>query len=709
MSPSGSEPSAVAAVAPLVTARGVDRPFDYAVPPELDGAVRRGAVVEVELGRRRVRGVVTGRTDASDVAELKPVLAVAGEVPGALLDLAEWIAATYASTLARALALVTPPEAEARAPEPWVRVLSGEGATRRQAEILAHAGLAPLPLSDLVAAAGTTRETLRRMRDRGLVAFEPMPPAPRTDVQVELTDAQAGAVAACVEALESGGGDVLVHGVTGSGKTEVYLRVIERALELGRGAIVLVPEIALTPQAATRFTARFGATVAVLHSGLSPGRRGTEHRRIAAREARVVVGARSAVFAGVPDLGVIVVDEEHDASYKHEADPRYDARRVAAKRGRLERAVTVYGSATPRPEAWHGVTRRVSLPARVGGVLPAVQIVDLRLDGGYPLTRPLLDALGEIEDGGGRAVVLQNRRGAAAAVHCRTCAQTWRCGRCDVAMTLHGRRLRCHHCGAAEPMPKACPRCGSVDLAQIGAGTTRVEADLTRRFPRLDVLRLDADIAATHGEPEATLRRFRRSEAAVLVGTQLVAKGHDVPGVKLAAVIDADQALAVPDFRAEERAFALLTQLSGRPGRPGDPRGRVIVQAWEPELRVVVLAARHAVPEFLDGELERRRALGYPPYRRLVRVLAAGPSADVADGVADAVRRAVEPALAGDVLLGPAPLFRLRDRFRSHLLIKTEQPLRAAAVLRGVVRDLAPDLRRARATAVVDVDPQSLS
>ncbi|HEY7259401.1 MAG TPA: DEAD/DEAH box helicase, partial [Gaiellales bacterium] len=298
MSPSGSEPSSVAAVAPLVTARAVDRPFDYAVPPELDGAVRRGAVVEVELGRRRVRGVVTGRAEASDVAELKPVLAVVGEVPAALLDLAEWIAATYASTLARALALVTPPEAEARPPEPWVRVLSGEGATRRQAEILAHAGLAPLPLSDLVTAAGTTRETLRRMRDRGLVAFEPMPPAPRTDVQVELTDAQAGAVAACVEALESGGGDVLVHGVTGSGKTEVYLRVIERALELGRGAIVLVPEIALTPQAAFRFTARFGATVAVLHSGLSPGRRGTEHRRIAAREARVVVGARSAVFAG---------------------------------------------------------------------------------------------------------------------------------------------------------------------------------------------------------------------------------------------------------------------------------------------------------------------------------------------------------------------------------------------------------------------------
>jgi primosomal protein N' (replication factor Y) len=691
----------IAAIAPLVTARAVDRPFDYAVPPDLDGEVARGAIVEIELGNRRVQGVVTGRADQPAAGELKPVLAVTGAVPAPLLDLAEWIAATYASTLARALALVTPPAAEARPPEPWVRVLSGEGATARQAEVLAHAGLAPLPLSDLVAAAGTTRDTLRRMRDRGLVAFEAMPPAPRTDVRVELTEAQEAAVAACVEVLEAGGGDVLVHGVTGSGKTEVYLRVIEWALELGRGAIVLVPEIALTPQVAARFTARFGATVAVLHSGLSAGRRGSEHRRIAAREARVVVGARSAVFAAVPDLGVIVVDEEHDASYKHEADPRYDARRVAAKRGRLERAVTIYGTATPRPEAWAGVARRVSLPARVGGGLPRVEIVDLRLDGGYPLTRPLLDALGEI--------VLQNRRGAAAALHCRTCAETWRCARCDVALTLHGRRLRCHHCGASEPMPKACTRCGSVDLAQIGAGTARVEAELGRRFPRLEVLRLDADVAAAAGEPEATLRRFRRAEAAVLVGTQLVAKGHDVSGVKLAAVIDADQALAVPDFRAEERAFALLTQLSGRPGRPGDPRGRVIVQAWDPELRVVVLAARHAVEDFLGGELERRRVLGYPPFRRLVRVLAAAPAGDVADGVTDAVRRAVEPALAGDVLLGPAPLFRLRDRWRSHLLIKTEQPLRAAAVLRSVVRDLAPDLRRARATAVVDVDPQSLS
>jgi primosomal protein N' (replication factor Y) (superfamily II helicase) len=414
------------------------------------------------------------------------------------------------------------------------------------------------------------------------------------------------------------------------------------------------------------------------------------------------------VFAAVPDLGVIVVDEEHDASYKHEADPRYDARRVAAKRARLEGAVAVFGSATPRPESWHGIPHRVSLPARVGGALPAVQIVDLRADGGYPLTRPLIDALAALDDGGGRAILLQNRRGAAAAIHCRTCGRTWRCGRCDVSLTLHGRRLVCHHCGAAEPLPRACPTCGSVDLAHIGAGTTRVEDELRRRFRRLETMRLDADVAARPGEPESTLRRFRRADAAVLVGTQLVAKGHDMPGVSLAAVLDADLALAIPEFRAEERTFALLTQLAGRPGRPGDPRGRVLIQTWSPELRPIVLAARHAVAQFLEGELERRRELSYPPFRRLVRVLATAPDDAVARDVAAAIATAAAPALEGDVLLGPAPLFRLRDRSRSHVLIKTASAGRAAAVLRGLLRDLAADLRRAHASAVVDVDPQSL-
>jgi primosomal protein N' (replication factor Y) (superfamily II helicase) len=692
----------IAQVHPLVTARAVDQGFDYVAGDD----VERGALVEVELGARTVRGVVSS-VQEGDGEGLKPVLAVLGSVPAPLLELAEWIAASYASTLSRALGLVLPPPAAARAPEPWVRLLTMEGATRRQSEVLAHVGLAPLPLSDLVAAAGTTRDTVRRMADRGLVALDPAPQAPVDDVRLTLTPEQEAAVAACVEALETGGGDVLVHGVTGSGKTEVYLRVIDAALARGRGAIVLVPEIALTPQTASRFTARFGPTVAVLHSGISPARRGTEHARIAAGEARVVVGARSAIFAAVPDLGVIAVDEEHDASYKHEADPRYDARRVAVKRGRLQGAVVIFGTATPRPESWAGIARRVSLPTRVGGPLPAVDIVDLRADGGYPLTRPLIDALAAIDDRGGRAILLQNRRGAASAIHCRTCGSTWRCPRCDVSLVLHGRRLVCHHCGLAQPLPRACPTCGSVDLAHIGAGTARVEDELRGRYPRLEIMRLDADIAARPGEPEATLRAFRRANAAVLVGTQLVAKGHDMPGVSVAAVLDADLALSIPDFRAEERTFGLLTQLAGRPGRPGDPRGRVLIQTWSPELRPVVLAARHAVAEFLEGELERRRDLGYPPFRRLVRVLATADSAPVAHDVAATIASAAAPALEGDIVLGPAPLQRLRDRSRSHVLIKTASAARAAAVLRGLLRDLAADLRRAHATAVVDVDPQS--
>jgi primosomal protein N' (replication factor Y) len=415
------------------------------------------------------------------------------------------------------------------------------------------------------------------------------------------------------------------------------------------------------------------------------------------------------VFAAVPGLGVIVVDEEHDASYKHEADPRYDARRVAAKRARLEGAVAVFGSATPRPESWYGIRRRLTLPARVGGQLPAVEVVDLRRDGSYPLSRPLLRALAGIEDGGGRAIVLQNLRGAAAALHCRSCARTWRCPRCDVALSVHSRRLRCHHCSHTEPVPRACPACGSVDLTRIGAGTMGAEAELRRRFPELDVIRLDADVAAAAGEPEHTLERFRASPRAVLVGTQLVAKGHDVPGVSLAAVLEADVGLAAADFRAEERTFALLTQLAGRPGRPGDPRGRVLVQAWNPELRPIALAARHAVEEFLTGELERRQELGYPPFRRLVRLLVSAPGASVAMEAASALAAAARPALPGDEVLGPAPLHRLRDRGRAHLVVKTGDARRAAGVFRGLLRDLAADLRRADATAVVDVDPQTLT
>jgi primosomal protein N' (replication factor Y) len=707
--------TAVARVYPLVLARAIDRPFDYLVPDGVE--VAAGALVEVPLGaRERVPAAVAevATTAAADApAELRPLAAVTGALPPGALALAEWVAATYGSTVPRALRLLLPPAAGGREPPPPLLPGPAEPATERQRQVLAGLAAGPLTAAELRRATGADARTIRRMLDGGVLveataaAADPAA-GPARDAAPELTPAQREAVRAGAQLLAGGGGDLLVHGVTGSGKTEVYLALIAEALARGRGAIVLVPEIALTPQTAARFVRRFGETVAVLHSALTPARRGREWRRVERGDARVAVGPRSAVFAPVADPGVIVVDEEHDASYKQEGDPRYDARRVAARRARVAGGLAVYGSATPRPESWHGIRRRVELPSRVGGPLPAVEVVDLRRDGGFPFTRPLLDALAALEDGGGRAVLLHNRRGLASALHCRRCAASFRCERCDVALALHGSALRCHHCGLRRRAPRACPSCGSVDLARIGAGTQRVEEELAERFRGLSVLRLDADVADRAGEPEATLERFRRTDPAVLVGTQIVAKGHDVPGVALAAVLDADIGLLQPDFRAEERTFALITQLAGRPGRPGDPRGRVLVQAWNPDARAVALAARHAVAEFLEGEIERRRALGYPPFRRLVRVLVTAPEAAVAEGAAEALADAAAPALAGDALLGPAPLVRLKDRGRSHLIVKTDRPGRAAAVFRGLLADLAADLRRAGATAVVDVDPQTL-
>ena len=399
------------------------------------------------------------------------------------------------------------------------------------------------------------------------------------------------------------------------------------------------------------------------------------------------------------------MDEEHESAYKQGDDPRYDARRVAAKRARLEGAVLVLGSATPRPESWQRLPR-ATLPARVGGDLPRVEVVDLRRDGLYPLSRPLRTGLMRLADEGGRAILLLNRRGEAPALHCRSCGEGFRCDRCDVSLALHaGGRLRCHHCGFTQRAPSECPVCGSVELARLGAGTERVSEAVSELLPHVPVLRLDADAVERRGSLDATLERFAREPAAVLVGTQMVAKGHDFRDLRLAAAIDADQGLAWPDFRSEERTFALLAQLAGRSGRRGDP-GSVVFQAWDPDQRVVRLAAEHAVEAFLAGELERRERLGYPPFRHLVRVeVAAGQPGAAMDALV-ALRAAAEPALPGDEILGPAPLFRVRGRERAQLIVKTLRPSRAGSLLAELVARQGRALRRAEASAVVDVDPQ---
>jgi primosomal protein N' (replication factor Y) (superfamily II helicase) len=633
-----------ASVYPLVATRALARPFTY----EATDGVRKGSVVAVRFGGARQRGVVVSLEDqAPEGVDPAPVERVVDAVPPPLVDLALWIADYYGSTPGRALALVAPRRREPR--------VASQSPVEREA-----------------------------------LGGEERP--------ATLTASQSAVLDRIVAALADGGGRFLLYGATGSGKTEVYLRACEAALERGRSAIVLVPEIALTPQALGRFRVRFGERVALLHSVLTEKERRDERDRIRAGEARIVVGARSAVFAPVERLGVVCIDEEHDPSYKQESDPRYDARTVAARRASLEGAVAVYGSATPRPESWHGL-ERLELGGRVVGRLPRVRVVDLRREAGYPLSGPLLDALGSAD----KSILLLNRRGVAPALHCRFCGRTIRCANCDVSLVLHADGfLRCHHCGFAEPVPTACASCGSPELVRIGAGTQRLERELGERFPELERIRLDADAVSKPGAAAAALRRFAEAERAVLVGTQMVAKGHHFVGVSLAAVVDADTGLGLPDFRAEERTFQLLTQLAGRSGR--DAPGRVLVQTFQPDAEAIALAARHDVERFLAVELERREELGYPPFRHLVRILVSGPEAE---GPLTALRE-LKAGLDGADLLGPAPLLRLRGRYRAQLIAKTKRPRPLAARAARLLAAASPAMRRAGLTVVVDVDPQSI-
>ncbi len=639
---------AYASVYPLVAARAVAREFTY----EVGDDVTVGAIVQIPFGRSRARGIVVGlQAEPPPGVETRLAEGVVGSIPPALVELARWLADYYGSTPARALALVAP-----RMPK------------RRNEQ----------------SSPGGRQE---------LVDEAPAPtPSP----------AQSAAVERLVAAIDAGGGNFLLHGVTGSGKTEVYLQACAAALERGLGAIVLVPEIALAPQTVGRFRARFGDRVAVLHSALTEAERRDERERIMSGEARVVVGARSAVFAPLEGLGLIVVDEEHDQSYKQDADPRYDARTVAVKRAALEGAAAVFGSATPRPESWASL-ERLSLGGRIGAELPPVRIVDLRREAGYPLSAPLLAELRGVAERRSKAILLLNRRGVAPALHCRACGTTLRCPNCDVALVLHGdAQLRCHHCAYTVGSPEACPTCASPDLARLGAGTQKLERELERELPELELIRLDADAVARPEELAACLRRFAETQGAVLLGTQMVAKGHHFEGVELAAVVDVDTGLGLPDFRAEERTFQLITQLAGRSGR--DAPGRVIVQTFQPDARPIAYAARHDVSRFLTEELERRKALGYPPFAHIVRILVAGPAPEPVQRVLEELRAGIE----GAELLGPAPLLRLRGRHRAQLVAKTAQPRRLATQAARLLSAAAPAMRRAGLTAVVDVDPQSI-
>jgi primosomal protein N' (replication factor Y) len=739
---------AIAKVEPLTTSRALRGPFDYRLPDRL-AQVGVGSVLVVPFGRRRVIGVVVDVAESSELPPerlVEPVEALAAGAGPELVRLGLWVARQYCSTPARGLELVLPPgvgrTGDGPAPRLQVRAAAtaaGRAAladgtrlgSRQRAFLQALAGLpedgAEIPSSELAPKGRIDHRTLRRLRDRGLVRLGSArsfrrPAVPMVGAQSRrpaLSGEQGEALGAIVAAMDgSSPRELLLHGVTGSGKTEVYLAATEAALGRGKGAIVLVPEIALTPQIVSRFAERFGDQVALLHSRLAAGERRDEWERLQSGEARVCVGPRSAIFAPVRDLGLVVVDEEHDASYKQEADPRYDARAVARLRATEARAALVAGTATPRPESWLALSRR-QLPRRVDGAdLPPVEVLDARLgSGGAPRLRGaaqatihprVTEALVEVRETRAKAIVLLNRRGWSRFLSCRSCGHAWCCPQCDVALVLHRReeRLRCHHCGHAEAVSESCPQCGSVTLARHGVGTERLASLLDQAVAPLPVFRLDSDTTARAGGHLEVLRRFGEADAGVLVGTQMVAKGHDFPDVVLSVVLDADATLRFPDFRAEERTFALVAQLAGRSGR-GERGGRVLVQTLAPQAAAIRHAAAHDAEGFLAGELERRRALGYPPFSHLVRVELASPDVVRLEAVAAKARDALVAGLSpGAEVLGPAPRFRVRARHRRQLLLKSQRRDETVAAVRDVVEGQAAAREFRGMSVSVDVDPQ---
>ena len=597
-----------------------------------------------------------------------------------------------------------------------------------QAEVVAalRAAGGRARVTDLVGDRPSRRSSLRRLEATGVVRLEAVrerrdpaiaqTPAPAPFV---LTADQASAVAAVEPALGARRFEpFLLQGVTGSGKTEVYFRLAERALDAGRGVLVLVPEIALTPLLVRAAAARFGRRVTVLHSALSAGERHDQWWRIREGDAPLVVGARSAVFAPLPDLGLVVVDEEHEAAYKQEESPRYHGRDVAVKRAQIEGVPVVLGSATPSVEshrnALSGKYAHLLLPRRIGPRgLPRIEVVDrravLRAGGDLILSPPLREALALRLERREQALLLLNRRGYATSLLCRECGQQASCPNCSVSLTLHegGRLALCHYCGAQGPPPGACPSCRGEYLRMTGYGTERVLEAVRAAFPRAHVDRLDRDLASRRGAVERILTRFEAGETDVLVGTQMIAKGHDFPRVTLVGVVDADVGLGLPDFRAAERTFQLLTQVAGRAGRAELP-GDVILQSHLPDHYALIEACAQDYRRFYEREMEFRSTMSYPPVAAMVNLVLRGRDAGAVAAEAEAVGRGLrERAASRYRVLGPAraPLARLRQEHRFQLLMKGSR-----AAMREAVREVLVS-RHGEVHwpgVAVDVDPLSV-
>jgi primosomal protein N' (replication factor Y) len=699
--------------------------FDYLIPSELEGQVEVGTRVQVPFGSRKVLGCVTGLAEQSERASLKAIIKIIGAqalVTPRILALSRWIAEYYCCAPETALKSVLP-EAVRHAGARWrerlyVRALNFNGELpklgKRQKEVwhIIEERL-ELPLTELLRLAQTTAATVRHLEDKGLVTITSQiserDPYARDEVvpskPLALNDKQAEALRAIVSAMDASKAVAapksgpksapvfLLHGVTGSGKTEVYLQAIAHALEQGRSAIVLVPEISLTPQTVERFKSRFDSgplrtLVAVLHSHLSGGERHDEWHKIRQGRARIAIGARSAIFAPAEPLGLVVVDEEHEHSYKQEEAPRYNARDLAVVRGGMEDAVVVLGSATPSLESYYNSKRGkyhlLQLPDRADDKkLPVVRVVDMRQATRKGRTNlifspQLQDAIALRIERREQVILFLNRRGFSTALQCPQCGYVAECPNCSLSLTYHRQdpKLSCHVCGHSESVPAVCPneKCRNPAIRFFGLGTQRVEDALSKLFPHARCVRMDSDALKRKEDYRRILGDFRAGKIDVLVGTQMIAKGLHFPNVTLVGIIYADLALHQPDFRAGERTFQLLTQVSGRAGR-GDVEGEVFVQALTPFHPAIQFARRHDFEGFYEQEIEFRRQLHYPPLARAALLTLKGRNEEKVKFTAEHLRREVEKSVHDlkDVILAgpaPAPLLRAESYYRYQMMIR---------------------------------------
>lgn len=705
-------------VAEVVVDRPLDRTFEYVVPDGLRDHIQAGKRVTVPFGRgnQTLTGYCVGLADrASTNRKLKQVEAVLDKEPlfsESMLELTRWIADRYLCAWGQVLESVIPAGVKKQAgtreltfymlADGMIQRMEKERWPAKQRAVLdiLRASNAPVRIDDLAEMADCGTGPIKTLKKKGhIVSFkrrtftsaaeEAMATSAADEDDLDLNEDQRAALDQILDAIrQQQHHTMLLHGVTGSGKTEVYMQAIREVVSYGRQAIVLVPEISLTPQTIRRFRSRF-PRVAVLHSHLSDVERHRQWHRIAAGEVEVVVGARSAVFAPVPDLGLIIIDEEHETTFKQQSMPRYHAREVARQRAKRESVPLVLGSATPTLESIRRIKAEgdiyLGMPKRVSNrSLPPVSIVDVRTDPfvqkGHSIGRALTNAINISVKDGGQAILFLNLRGYSPVMWCVKCSKAVECPHCTMSLTWHrdAGRLLCHSCDFEMEVPQYCPNCNESVLKRLGTGTQRLEKEVNTKFPELRVARMDSDSMRAPGSHDATLSAFGRGEIDLLLGTQMIAKGLDFPNVTLVGVVDADTMLHQPDFRAAERTYQLVSQVAGRTGR-GDKGGRVLVQTVSPEDPVLHFAAAHDYRGFVKSELAARREMKFPPYSALARVLLRGPNENVVEDytrqVADLLRTTAKSENLSASVLGPAPapLLRLKANYRYHIRLSAEQ------------------------------------